>query len=148
MEGQKIIQTVTDLFSGADERDWQKVQRVMADNVLLDYKSMTGIEPGMQTPVQITDAWASFLPGFDKTHHQLSEFRVKLHGNEADVDYVGKADHFIDDEVWTISGTYQTKLEKQKGVWLITYLRLNYDKQSGNTALPQRAKDRLSKLQS
>src|SRR5258708_32766491 len=113
MEGHKIIQAVTDLFKGADERDWQKVRNVMADNVLLDYTSMTGVEPGMVTPVQITDAWASFLPGFDKTDHQLSEFRVKLHGNEADVYYIGKADHFIGDEVWTISGTYQTQLETQ-----------------------------------
>jgi hypothetical protein len=148
MEGHKIIQAVTDLFKGADERDWQKVRNVMADNVLLDYQSMTGIEPGMQTPVQITDAWESFLPGFDKTDHQLSEFRVKIHGNEADVDYIGKADHFIGEEVWTISGNYQTRLVKQNDTWLITYLRLNYDKQSGNTALPQQAKARLSKLQS
>jgi hypothetical protein len=143
MEGQKIIQAIINLFDGADERDWKKVQDVMADNVLLDYTSMTGVEPGMVTPVQITDAWASFLPGFDKTDHQLSEFRVKLHGNEADVYYIGKADHFIGDEVWTISGTYQTKLEKQNDTWLITYLKLNYDKQSGNTALPQRAKQNV-----
>lgn len=147
MEGQKIIQAVTDLFTGADERDWQKVRSVMADNVLLDYQSMTGIEPGMQTPVEITDAWASFLPGFDKTEHQLSEFRVRLHGNEADVHYVGKADHFLEGEQWTISGSYETKLEKQNGVWLITYLKLDYDKQTGNTGLPSRAKQRLAAQQ-
>lgn len=148
MEGNKIIEAITNLFKGTDERDWELVRSVMADNVLLDYQSMTGIEPGMQTPQQIIDAWAGFLPGFDTTHHQLSEFRVRLHGSEADVDYVGKADHFIGDEVWTISGTYQTKLEKQNGTWLITCLKLNYDKQSGNTALPRQAKARLGKLQS
>ena len=120
----------------------------MAKNVLLDYTSMAGGEPGILTPAEIVDLWASFLPGFDTTHHQLSEFRVRLHGNEADVDYVGKADHFIGNEVWTISGTYQTKLEKQNGTWLITYLKLNYDRQSGNTSLPKQAKARLGKLQS
>ena len=147
MEGQKIIQAVTDLFTGADERDWQKVRSVMADNVLLDYQSMTGIEPGVQTPEQIIDASASFLPGFDKTDHQLSEFRVRLHGHEADVHYVGKADHFLDGELWTISGSYETKLEKQDGTWLIVYLKLDYDKQTGNTGLPTRAKQKLAAQQ-
>ncbi|MDR6942521.1 nuclear transport factor 2 family protein [Mucilaginibacter pocheonensis] len=148
MEGNKIIEAITNLFKGTDERDWELVKSVMAKNVLLDYTSMAGGEPGILTPAEIVDLWASFLPGFDTTHHQLSEFRVRLHGIEADVDYVGKADHFIGNEVWTISGTYQTKLEKQNGTWLITYLKLNYDRQSGNTSLPKQAKARLGKLQS
>ncbi|WP_183563466.1 nuclear transport factor 2 family protein [Mucilaginibacter sp. SP1R1] len=148
MEGNKIIQAITILFKSVDARDWKSVQSVMAENVLLDYTSMVGGEPSVQTPEQITNTWACFLPGFDSTNHQVSEFRVKLHGSQADVDYVGKADHFIDDEVWTISGTYHSSLEKQNGTWLVTHLKLNYDKQTGNLYLPQKAKDRLKKLQS
>ena len=148
MEGNKIIQAITKLFKSVDARDWESVHNVMAETVLYDYTSMVGGEPSVQTPQEITDLWSHFMPGFDSTHHQISEFRVKLHGNQADADYVGKADHFLNDEVWTVSGTYHTKLEKQNGVWLVTHLQLNYDKQSGNTSLPQRAKERLAKLQS
>lgn len=148
MEGSKIIQAVNNLFKSVDDRDWEYMQTLFADNVLLDYTSMVGGEPAVQTPLEIKEAWASFMPGFDSTQHHISEFRVKLHGHEADVHYIGNADHFIGDEVWTISGSYDTKLEKIDGNWLITYLKLNYDKQSGNLYLPKRARERLSKLQS
>ena len=146
MEGQKIIQAVTILFKAADNRDWPTMHSVMAEKVLLDYTSMSGGEVKLQTPVEITDGWACFLPGFDKTDHQVSAFRVKLHGNQADVDYAGKADHFIDDEVWTVEGTYHTKLKKEGDAWLVTHHTFNCDRQSGNIYLPKRAKEKLGTL--
>ena len=42
MEAGKIIQTITGIFNGADERNWEKVQDSFTDNVLLDYSSMNG----------------------------------------------------------------------------------------------------------
>lgn len=139
MENKKIIKTVTDIFTGADERNWQKIKNVMAANVLLDYKSMTGENPVTQTPKQITEAWAAFLPGFDKTHHQLSDFRVTVKNNVANVNYFGKADHYLGKEIWTVEGTYNTELEKQNNNWLITKQKFNLTKQSGNTNLPAKA---------
>jgi SnoaL-like domain len=136
MEKEKIIQSLKNLFAGADERDWQKVQGVMATNVLLDYTSMNGGSPTTQTPQQITDAWAAFLPGFDKTHHQLSKFEVSLQDTIANVHYFGKADHFIDKEVWTVEGTYDSELKKESNHWLVTKHKFNFIKQSGNTDLP------------
>jgi hypothetical protein len=146
MEGQRIIETVTILFKAADERDWQTLHSVMAEKVLLDYTSMYGGEAALQTPVEITDAWACFLPGFDRTNHRMSAFRVKLHGNEAEADYSGKADHFIEEEIWTVEGTYHTKLKKEDGAWLITHHQFNCDRQSGNIYLPKRAKEKLGTL--
>lgn len=146
MEGQKITQSITTLFKGADERDWQKVRGVMAKNVLLDYSAMSGAEPSMQSPEQITDMWACFLPGFDKTHHHVSGFHVKLHGNKANVHYIGKTEHFIGDEVWTVDGAYDTELEKEGDKWLITAHKFNFEKQSGNTGLVKLAKQKLGIL--
>ena len=136
MEKEKIIQSLKNLFAGADERDWQKVQSVMASSVLLDYTSMSGGNPTNQTPQQITDAWAAFLPGFDKTNHQLSGFEVSLNDNIANVHYTGKADHFIGREVWTVEGTYDSELKKESNQWLVTKHKFNFIKQSGNTDLP------------
>jgi hypothetical protein len=146
MEGQKIIEAITIFFKGADDRDWEAMHGLMAEKVLLDYTSMVGGDPNLLTPVEITNGWATFLPGFDKTHHQVSAFRVKLHGHDADVDYAGKADHFMDDEVWTVEGTYHTKLKKGDNGWLITHHKFNCDRQSGNTYLPKRAKEKLGTL--
>ena len=139
MEVEKIIQSIADLFAGADERNWQKVRSVMANTVLLDYTSMAGGNPATLTPQQITDAWAAFLPGFDKTHHQLSGFEVDVKGDMATAHYAGKADHLIGEETWTVEGTYDTGLQKDNGQWLIVSHKLNFIKQSGNTNLPAQA---------
>jgi fermentation-respiration switch protein FrsA (DUF1100 family) len=136
MENDMVIQSIKNLFAGADERNWQKVQSVMAKTVLLDYTSMTGGSPSIQAPEQITDAWAAFLPGFDKTHHQLSGFEIKLNGNTANVHYTGKAEHLIGNEVWTVEGNYDTELRKENSNWLVTKHKFNFTRQSGNTNLP------------
>lgn len=139
MEKEKIISSVSEVFEGADERNWQRIQSVIAKNVLLDYTSMAGGSPGLQTPRQITDAWSAFLPGFDKTHHQLSDFNITVNEKVANAHYYGKADHFIGNEVWTVEGTYDTKLENENGKWMITSQKFNFEKQSGNTSLPAQA---------
>jgi ketosteroid isomerase-like protein len=146
MENERIIQTVSNLFGGVDERNWQKVENTLAERVLLDYTSMSGGQPAQLTPTQITDAWAAFLPGFDRTNHQLSQIEVKGQGNAASLHYFGKAEHFIGKEVWIVEGSYDTELIKENGNWLISSHRLNFFKQSGNTGLPAMATERMKNV--
>ena len=131
------------MFAGADERDWNKTGSVMHNSVVLDYSSMNNNPAQALSPVEITGAWATFLPGFDKTHHQLSNFLVKEESNTASSTFLGKADHYIGNEVWTVEGSYEVKLEQQQDRWLITALKFNFANQSGNTELPKLAIERL-----
>lgn len=139
----KIIQQIENLFAGADERDWQKVKSTMNDTVLLDYSSMTGNAVVLLTPEDISNAWAAFLPGFDRTHHQLSDFTVHIDGESATVHYTGNAEHFLNKEIWIVEGTYDTKLTLINGQWLITAQTLNFIRQSGSTDLPAQATQRM-----
>lgn len=132
----KVIQQIRNLFAGADERDWQKVAATMNDTVLLDYSSMTGAAASHLSPDDIIASWDAFLPGFDSTHHQLSDFAVTLGEDGADARYAGKADHFLNNDVWVVEGTYDTKLKLENGTWLITQQKFNFIRQSGNTSLP------------
>jgi hypothetical protein len=145
MEGQKITHAVRNLFKGIDDRDWPLALSVLAEELFLDYSSMNSVEAAIHNHEQVFKAWDSFLTGFDRTQHTLTEFKVQLHGAQADVFYVGKADHFIGDDVWTTEGNYETKLEKQNGAWIITSHKISYDKQSGNTSLPRLAHQNLTK---
>jgi hypothetical protein len=138
-EKEQIIKAITSLFHAADQRNWQKIENLFADKVLIDYTSMNGGKPLLQTPAEITDAWKAFLPGFTKTHHVVSNFAITTKGNVASVHYTGRADHFLEKEVWTVSGTYDTELEKQNNEWRITKHKLNLLKQTGNTELPKKA---------
>ena len=144
MEQEKIIQTVSAIFNGADEHNWQKVEQALADEVLLDYSSLSGNPAAKLTSKQIIDAWKGFLPGFERTHHQLSKFEVSENGDEAEAHFYGKADHFIGKEIWTVEATYDAGLTKTGGDWKVSRLKLNLLSQSGNTGLPGLAGQRVS----
>ncbi|WP_118974282.1 nuclear transport factor 2 family protein [Taibaiella koreensis] len=139
MEQEKITQTVSNLFDGTDRHNWTMVENAMAENIVLDFSSMTGESASTKTATQIVENWAAFLPGFDKTHHQLSNFEVRQHGNIATAHYSGKADHYIGPDVWTVEGTYDTELSKTNNDWLITKHTFNFTRQTGNINLPAKA---------
>ena len=143
MEEQKIIDIITVLFKGTDEHNWEKGHQTLADHVLLDYTSMAGGSPSMLSPQQITEIWADFLPGFDKTHHQLSGFQVQVNSDAATAAYFGKADHFIGRNVWTVEGIYETTLQKLTGEWKITQQKFNLSGQSGEPGLAATAAERM-----
>lgn len=131
-------QSILDIFEGADERNWQKAHNAMASKVLLDYTSMTGGEPALLTPQEITTAWANFLPGFDKTHHQLSNFQQQANT----ITFDGKADHYLNDSVWTVVGDYYAEVSEEGKVSL---LKFNFKEQSGDTGLPTQATANIQK---
>lgn len=144
MENQKIIQAITNLFNGADEHNWAKVKTAFAENVLLDFSSLSGNPASTIPSKEIINSWAAFLPGFDKTHHQLSDFQIKQNGNSTTVHYNGKADHFIGNEIWTVEGTYDDEVINSNAGWVITKHKFNLTKQSGNLDLPAQATKILS----
>lgn len=139
MEKDLVIQTITTIFHGADQHDWAAVQNALADQVWLDYTSLAGGQPALLTGQQIANAWAAFLPGFDKTHHQLSQFEVDLGGSVAKVRFSGKADHFIGAATWTVEGHYDAEVVQQNGRWRVTKLVLHLVNQSGDLGLPAKA---------
>lgn len=138
-----LTQQISVLFAGADERNWSKVSSVMDKQVLLDYSSMSGNPATLLFPEQITQAWAAFLPGFDRTNHTLSNFKAQFKNDHATVHYTGKADHFLDGEVWTVEGEYETELVHKGDQWLINKHKFHFQKQNGSTELPGKAAEKM-----
>ena len=148
MENESAIQkTVTDIFVGTDERDWQRVKRAFADQVLLDYTSMAGGEPATLSPGQIVTSWQAVLLGFDRTHHQLGNFVVSLSGNEATAVCYGTATHYLPQpdgrNVWTVVGSYDFHLMHRNNQWKADRMRFNLKYQDGNIDLPKQATERV-----
>jgi hypothetical protein len=145
MQTEKIIKTITKIFNGADERDWEQIQDAMADDVLLDYSSMNGSPAAITPSAKIIEAWKGFLPGFDNTHHQISGFKVDQQNDIALVHFFGKADHFIGKDTWAVAGTYDMELAKSDNDWKVVKFKFNLLQQSGNTELPQKAAEITSR---
>lgn len=114
MKNEEIIQTIRQVFDGADERNWSKIESSLAPEVLLDYTSMSGGEPARLTPQQIITAWKGLLPGFKSTHHQTGNYTIAVNGREATAHFHGLALHYLPGaaggEYWIVSGTYDYKL--------------------------------------
>lgn len=139
---EELKKAVLDIFEGADQRNWTRVQNAMAENILLDYTSMMGGQPALLSPSDITNAWSHFLPGFDKTQHNLSNFKFDIKDDLIVVTFDGVADHFIDDRVWTVEGNYIVEIQKDNKVSL---LKFNFKNQSGDTELPKLATENIQK---
>jgi hypothetical protein len=54
---QNIIETVTNVFTATDERNWALVKQSFADHVLLDYSSMTKQPAASLAADDIITAW-------------------------------------------------------------------------------------------
>lgn len=128
MARQEVIDVVTQLFVGTDNRDWDKVLNVLADEVHFDMTSLAGGEPAVLTSRQIVEAWDEGLKEVDKIHHQAGNYMVKVNGAEADVFCYGTATHYRPQEekkVTTFVGSYDFHLVKGSGGWRISSFRFN-----------------------
>ena len=142
-----LIVTINRFFIAVDERDWAEVERLLAPEVLLDYTSMAGGTPARLSPDQITGAWKSLLPGFDKTHHQLGNFVIDQTPDGATAFFYGTASHFLDnpsgENLWVVVGSYAAALRPANGLWQLNGLKFNLKFIVGNTALPGMAQERV-----
>jgi hypothetical protein len=138
-----LIQNVKKLFEDVDRRNWPGVKAAMAQNVELDFSSLSGNPPSIQSSDSIVSAWRNFLPGFDSTRHQLTDFKVTQTGDNAIVTYHGLANHYLDKDIWTVEANYESQLTKINGAWLLSKHKLSLIKQSGNTDLPSKAAEKV-----
>lgn len=137
-----VADVIRKLFSGVDNRDWSSVITAFDDKVMLDYFSMNGVSPSLLSPKEIVDTWSSFLPGFDKTNHQLTNFNTIQLNDLTRVTCKGKADHFIGRSVWTVDGDYVIEINKDHKV---SSMKFDFKNQSGDLELPKKAIEIMQK---
>lgn len=138
-----IKETVTKFFIAVDELNWTEVKSLFTDSVSIDYTSMQGGEVELLPAHEIIDSWASYLPGFDYTHHQLGNFLVEIDNCESFLFCYVIAKHYLKNDsaksVWSVVGSYDINLIKEEGTWRIKMLKFNLKYTSGNEDLPQMA---------
>jgi hypothetical protein len=128
MARQEIVDTITRLFIGTDNKDWAAVKDVFADEVHFDMTSLAGGEPAVLTSRQIADAWEDGLKDVDRIHHQTGNYLVKVNGAQAEAFCYGIATHYRSQEekkVTTFVGSYDLHLVREDGGWKINMFRFN-----------------------
>ena len=143
----EITRTLTDIAAGADRHDWVRVRAGFADEVTTDYTSLWGGEPVTQPADALVATWSGFLPGFDVTHHMVTNHSVTPTGEgtaEAEADFT--ATHRIEDDLWVLGGRYAYTLKKSADRWVVTSMTMTALWETGDRVLVVRAGERAADM--
>lgn len=133
---EEITRSITDIAAGADRHDWERVRGAFTDNVVLDYTSLWGGEAATQAADDVVGGWSAFLPGFDSTHHMVTNATVtSVSGGTATAEADFTATHRIDDALWTLGGRYSYTLEQSGDRWLVSGLTMTALWETGDRGL-------------
>lgn len=145
IDQQVIIAQINRVGTAADSHRWKELEEVFTDKVWLDYSSLTGMEGNEMSKEEIINAWSQFLPGFQATHHMITNHEVDIMGNEANATSKVFALHYLpnpsNNNTWTVAGVYFHHLVKEDGKWLIDKMTLQATIIDGNNDLPQLAEE-------
>lgn len=118
----------------ADSNDYAALGKIFADKVKVDYTALFGGEVTQPTRDELMAQWAAFLPGFDRTYHDLSNIRIEQKGDKATVLADVTASHYLGkDGFWQVSGVYTYEMTKNKnGNWQINALTIKPTGEKGS----------------
>ena len=138
-ERQAVIDTLTDLFIGYDTGDWDLVRERFGPEVLLDVSSMTGDPAAMVDTEDLIEMWAEGLSKLDASHHEATNYRVTVEGDEALATCYGTSYHYLENPTGrntrTFVGDYVFNLSRERGAWSVHGFRYNLKFIDGNPDL-------------
>lgn len=143
LEDRAIVDAITDIAAGADRHDWPRVRAAFADRVTLDYTSLWGGEPATLAADEVIAQWSSFLPGFDRTLHLVTNHTIVAtdeDGATAEADF--QATHRIGTDMWVLMGHYRYELVKVAGDWKVQAMTMDWTHETGDRALVAKAAER------
>lgn len=137
--------TLVTLVHAVDRLDWAGVRAAFADELALDYTSLSGGEPERLAAEELVGRWQALLPGFDTTQHLLGPVLERAAGDaEAHLEAHVRAYHRVDSTVWMVAGNYVATAARSGDAWRITALTLETYYQEGDLDLPATATERAS----
>jgi 3-phenylpropionate/cinnamic acid dioxygenase small subunit len=145
---------VTDVMyrfaAGLDGRDWELYRSVFTDEFDLDYSSYRAENKGRWRADDWVARAASLFPGLDASQHAITNVRVSLAGDTAQVLADVRADHVlvVDGvaEVYTVCGRYDDGLVRTADGWRICRKSLHLRWSEGDAGLMQVARDRAAAM--
>ena len=134
-----IAVIINSVATFADQGDFDSIAVLYADEIQVDYTSFWDGDVQTHTPESLMTAWASVLPGFDQTYHNISNVQVELADNRATATADVVADHYLEADFWQVSAQYEYRFIKQADQWKITHMIFNLGDETGDRTLLDQA---------
>jgi ketosteroid isomerase-like protein len=119
-----VMETCTRMAWHADQREWDSLREVFADQVELDYTSLNGGTPVALGRDDLVAAWAGVLGRLTATSHLVANHLVSVDGDTAVCTAAFQATHLLPNAhggpLWTLGGHYRFALVRTDGGWRIS----------------------------
>ncbi|NER05983.1 MAG: hypothetical protein F6K17_27035, partial [Okeania sp. SIO3C4] len=136
-----IVESVATL---ADNRNFESLEKLYAEEVEVDYTSAFGGEVELKSPQALMTQWASSLPGFERTQHQISNIKTVVNGDRATATADVVANHYLDKMFWQITGSYKYNVVKEEGEWKISQMTFLAKSEKGDRQIINEAVEEAS----
>ena len=139
----------TRMLHALDLRDWQTVRDSFADQIDVDYSSLSGAPAAHVSGDEQIGGWRSFVGAFDATQH-LTGPVIAVEGRDGELHASThvRGYHRIagapGGDVWMVAGHYEVRLAHRRTKWRIVGLTLRVLYQEGNLDLPKQAQSRAA----
>lgn len=140
----RVRQIALGIPTNVDLRNFDAIQPLFADPVVIDYTSLWGGEPQTMGPAELMTAWRGIVPGFDATWHEISDLQVKVAGDRATASSKVDGRHWLGDQVWRPIGRYDFEFVRQGGAWKVTRMTLTVTEERGDRKLVDQARERAA----
>ncbi|MEM9489185.1 MAG: nuclear transport factor 2 family protein, partial [Myxococcota bacterium] len=103
----------TELEVAVDNKDWERARSFFADEIDVDFSSLSGAPPARIPADDLVSAWATNLGPHKHSHHQRGGALVTLEGDSAVVYSQGYAWNRMEgngDPLWEVWGNYTHEL--------------------------------------
>ncbi len=115
----------------ADLGAFDLLERIYAEQVLVDYASLNGQEAALKSNKELMKEWAAVLPGFERTRHAIRNIQVYVNGEEASATADVVADHWVNGQHWRVAGSYEYEFKRTEQDWKITLHRVLLEEEQG-----------------
>lgn len=142
MSSHPAADVVARMLLAIDEVDWDTVRASFADEVRVDYSSLSGQPASIISGDSLISSWQGLVPGFDATQHLTGPIVIDESGpDEVTARTSVRGYHWIVNDEWMVAGRYRMSLRRLGECWRIAAITLSTVRQSGVLSLPDAARE-------
>jgi 3-phenylpropionate/cinnamic acid dioxygenase small subunit len=127
-----LVELLARYASIPDAGDWDQLPAsVFTDPVRFDFESITGVPPAELPLATLLAGFRAGLAPFATTHHAITNHRVTVEGDQADVRAHVRAEHWLRPELaddgpncWLLVGFYDHHAVRTTGGWRLDRIAL------------------------